>query len=43
MKQRYTKDFWSNFKNIDGEDFDDIDYEAAVRNKNSYYYCVAYV
>ena len=43
MKQLYTKDFWNEFKAIDGKYFDDIDFEGGVRNKNSYYYCVAYV
>ena len=43
MKQLYTKDFWNEFKAIDGKYFDDIDFEGGVRNKNSYYYCVAYI
>ena len=43
MKNLYTRDFWSAFKDIDGNNFDDIDFEGAVWNKNSYYYCVAYV
>jgi hypothetical protein len=43
MKQLYNKDFWDKFKAIDGKYFNDIDFEGGVRNKNSYYYCVAYV
>ena len=41
MKETYTQDFWDNFTSIDGKD--DVGYEAAVWNKKSYYYCVAYV
>ena len=43
MRQTYTQEFWDNFKAIDGKDFDDVDFEAGVWNKDSYYYCVAYV
>ena len=43
MKKTYTQNFWENFKSIDGKDFNDINYEGGVRNKKSYYYCVAYV
>ena len=43
MKQSYGQTFWDTFKSIDGKDFNDINYWAAVRNKKSYYYCVAYV
>ena len=43
MKQTYTQKFWNDFKSIDGKDFNDINYWAAVWNKKSYYYCVAYV
>ena len=43
MKQDYNETFWDNFKVIDWKDFNDINYWAAVRNKKSYYYCVAYV
>ena len=43
MKQKYTPDYWKDFVAKDGNNYNDIDYEAAVWNKNSYYYCVAYV
>ena len=43
MQQRYTKPYREKFSAIDGKDFDDINYQSAVRNKKSYYYCVAYV
>jgi hypothetical protein len=43
MKQKYTQDYWKDFVEKDGNNYDDIGYEAAVWNKNSYYYCVAYV
>ena len=43
MKTTYTQNFWDNFRMIDGKDFNDIDYEAWVWNRKSYYYCVAYV
>ena len=43
MKQKYTQDYWNNFRAIDWKDFDDVDYGAWVWNKKSYYYCVAYI
>ena len=43
MQQTYNQTFWDGFKAIDGKDFDDINYESAIWNKKSYYYCVAYV
>ena len=43
MEQKYTQNFWENFKSLDGKDFNDISYRAWVWNKKSYYYCVAYV
>ena len=43
MRQTYNQNFWSSFKLIDWKDFDDINYGAAVWNKKSYYYCVAYI
>ena len=43
MRTTYNQDFWDNFRAIDWKDFDDVNYEAGVRNKKSYYYCVAYV
>jgi hypothetical protein len=43
MKNVYTQNFWDNFRAIDGKDFDDVNFEAGVWNKKSYYYCVAYV
>ena len=43
MKKTYTSNFWSDFKMVDGKDFNDIGYESAIWNKKSYYYCVAYV
>ena len=43
MQEKYSLDYWNNFKSIDGKDFNDISYEAWVRNKEPYYYCVAYI
>ena len=43
MQQTYDQTFWDGFRAIDGKDFNDINYWAAVWNKKSYYYCVAYV
>ena len=43
MKQTYTQKFWDGFRAIDWKDFDDVNFEAGVWNKKSYYYCVAYV
>ena len=43
MRKTYTQSFWSNFRAIDGKDFDDVSYEGGFWNKKSYYYCVAYV
>ena len=43
MQQTYDQNFWNWFKAIDGKDFNDINYWAAIWNKKSYYYCVAYV
>ncbi len=43
MRQTYNQNFWNNFKWIDWKDFNDINYEAAIWNNYSYYYCVAYV
>ena len=43
MRNTYTQDFWNKFRAIDWKDFDDVNYEAGVWNKKSYYYCVAYV
>ena len=43
MRQTYTQKFWDGFRAIDWKDFDDVNFEAGVWNKKSYYYCVAYV
>ena len=43
MRQTYTQKFWDDFRAIDWKDFDDVNFEAGVWNKKSYYYCVAYV
>ena len=43
MRKTYTQMFWDNLRSIDGKDFDDVNYQAGVWNKKSYYYCVAYV
>ena len=43
MKQKYTQDYWKDFVAKAGNNYGDIGYEAAVWNKDSYYYCVAYV
>jgi hypothetical protein len=28
MEQKYTQNFWENFKSLDGKDFNDISYRA---------------
>jgi hypothetical protein len=28
MQERYSLDYWNNFKSIDGKDFNDINYKA---------------
>ena len=43
MKQTYSREFRDNFKKIDWKYFEDINYESAIWNNKSYYYCVAYV
>ncbi len=43
MQETYTQNFWDTFKAIDWKDFNDISFQWWVRNKKSYYYCVAYV
>ena len=43
MKQSYSQEFRENFKKIDWKYFEDINYESAIWNNKSYYYCVAYV
>ncbi|MDR2191247.1 MAG: hypothetical protein LBP53_09090 [Candidatus Peribacteria bacterium] len=43
MLQTYNFSFWQTFSTLPNKDFQDIAYGKAVRNKQSYYYCVAYV
>ena len=43
MRNRYTINFWNQFKIIDSNNFDDINFEWWVWGNKSYYYCVAYV
>lgn len=43
MENKYVNGFWSQFVQIPGKDFADIDYLGGRFNKASYYYCVAYV
>lgn len=39
---KYNSDFWSNFKLIAGNNFNDISYLWWIWDKKNYYYCVAY-
>lgn len=39
----YSPNFWKNFLTLPGKDFDDIWYQQAWYNGESYYYCVATV
>jgi hypothetical protein len=43
MRRVYTPQFWSLFQTLPSKDFDDIMYEKAMYQGQSYYYCVAYV
>ena len=43
MQEKYNLDYRNKFKSIDGKDFNDINYKAWIRNKDTYYYCVAYI
>ena len=43
MKQTYSYEFWENFRKLDWKYFADINFNSAIWNNKSYYYCVAYV
>ena len=43
MIQRYDQDFRQTFSSLPNRDFNDISFEEARRQQQSYYYCVAYV
>jgi hypothetical protein len=43
MTQTYTFEFWKIFSALPNKDFKDVSYQRALRQNNSYYYCIAYV
>gem|GEM_PF-607081 len=43
MNQKYTIEYWKNFIDLPGKDFDEIVYANAIYQNQDYYHCVAYV